>query len=260
MSQETQPRLADLLARYLEQQAEAHRVGAAVPDAEVTPYEAGPVQPVDAKLAWDEAQVALSFYAAQKVDGVVLPHWPALVASHEPVVALAFAAGNFPQLVRNFHLLVTGTADLASHRPNPGRPAEVPLLLDFADDVTRKRDFPRALLALGGLRLARQFEAAERFAQALDAVVPAEWRAGWDNERAALPWHAGHVEEARQRWQALEPTAPVLFNRGLAELFVGRPGAARVPLEEAIVQLPAGSAWQHLGRLYLTLAQLAEAK
>ena len=45
------------------------------------------------------------------------PFW----TTQDPAVDLAFCLGNFPQLVRNFHLLATGAADLASLRPNPGR-------------------------------------------------------------------------------------------------------------------------------------------
>jgi tetratricopeptide (TPR) repeat protein len=253
----TPPRLTELLARYLDRQAEAQRLGAVAAEPEVTPYEAGPVQPVDAKLAWDEVQVALAFYgSAETRERPALPHWPVLVAQQEPVVALVFSLGNFPQLVRNFHLLLTGAADLAALRPTPGRPVDVPLLVEAADEAVRQHDFPQALLALGGLRLAKQFEAAERCAQALAAAVPELWRPGWENERAALAWHAGQPEEARQRWQHLPASAPVLFNRGLAELFLGQPAAAREPLEAAVAQLPRRSAWQHLGRLYLTLAQM----
>ena len=62
MSHETavQPKLNDLLTRYLEKQAEAQAVGIASYDSEVSPYEVGPVQPLDPKLAWDEALTALA--------------------------------------------------------------------------------------------------------------------------------------------------------------------------------------------------------
>jgi uncharacterized protein HemY len=48
----------------------------------------------------------------------------------------------------------------------------------------------------------------------------------------------------------------VLFNRGMAALFVKDVAAAKQHLNAAIAQLPASSAWHHLGRLYLTLAEL----
>src|SRR5437588_1804632 len=111
-----QPSLSDLLARYLARQADACAVGAAAGADEVTPYEAGPVQPIDPKLAWDEALAV--FALAQPPVSIrswkAPPTWSNLVASHEPVVALALAAGNFPQLVRNFHMILqmTNLADL----------------------------------------------------------------------------------------------------------------------------------------------------
>src|SRR5437899_211599 len=124
MSHETpvQPRLTDLLARYLDRQAEAHAMGAAAEPAEVTPYEAGPVQPIDPRLAWHEALAALACYgpSTEASSLPALPHWPTLVAGHEPVTALAFALGNFPQLVRSFQPLLHAAEPSA--RPEPGVP------------------------------------------------------------------------------------------------------------------------------------------
>ena len=52
MSTTVQPSLEVLMAGYVRRQAEAAALGlAAEPGAEVTPYEAGPVQPIDPKLA-----------------------------------------------------------------------------------------------------------------------------------------------------------------------------------------------------------------
>src|SRR5579883_2801288 len=100
-----QPTLNDLLAQYLHRQAESQAAGISRCDSEVTPYEVGPVQPLDPKLAWDEALAALGSAQPQKRQAP--PHWSLLVASHEPVVAIAFCAGNFPQLMRSFQSLLT---------------------------------------------------------------------------------------------------------------------------------------------------------
>jgi hypothetical protein len=257
MSHETpvQPKLAELLARYLDRQAEAHALGTVAEPGEVTPYEAGPVQPIEPRLAWSESLAALGFYGpAQTTALPALPHWPALVAGHEPVVALPLALGNFPQLVRSFHQLLHRT-ELA--RPQPaGVPVAAPQLREWADTVAGQRQFPQVLLALGGLRLAKQFDVAKTYTGQQEPHVPQAWRAGWENEKAALAWHSGECEQARQLWHALEPSAPVLFNRGVAELFLGQPGAARAALEAAAERLPENSAWQHLAQLYLTLAQM----
>src|SRR3954467_1931845 len=170
MSNETpvQPKLGDLLARYLERQAEAHAAGVATETGEVTAYEAGPVQPIDPKLAWDQARTALAC-EGPPVQTKAPPQWSALVASHEPAVALAFCAGNFPQLVRNFHMILQH-ADLTALRPVPGRPVAAPELTEWAGEVAAKKQVPQMLLALGALRLAKQFGEAEQYAKDHDAA------------------------------------------------------------------------------------------
>ena len=85
--------------------------------------------------------------------------------------------------------------------------------------------------------------------------VPPEWRAAWANERAALAWHRGQTKEALSSWQAQEENVPVLFNRGMASLFLNKRANARAFLQQAVDQLPEG-AWHHLGRLYLALAEM----
>src|SRR5437764_1284808 len=84
--------------------------------------------------------------------------------------------------------------------------------------------------------------------------VPAEWTVAWANETAALQWHRGEREQAARSWQALPESVPVLFNRGMAALFLGRPVEARAELRKAVERLPESSGWHHLGRLYLALA------
>ena len=250
-----QPSLTDLLARYLEKQADAQGAGIATFDGEVNPYEVGPVQPLDPKLAWDESLVVLPFYGkSQPQRRQAPPHWSQLVAGHESIVAIPFCVGNFPQLMRNFHQVLT-QPNLNELHPPAVRPAAVELS-PWVEEIAQKKQFPQMLLALGTLRLAKHYEAAEAFVRAHDAMIPAEWRAGWDNEKAALAWHCGRFEEARRLWDALAATPAVLFNRGMAALFANDCAAAKQHLTAAIAQLPASSAWHHLGRLYLTLAEL----
>src|SRR5207253_649225 len=81
------------------------------------------------------------------------PGWSGLVAGHEPVVALAMSAANFPQLVRNFHMILQA-GDLASMKPQAGRPVPATELRAWAEDVAGRKQFPQALLAIGALRLA----------------------------------------------------------------------------------------------------------
>ncbi len=253
-----QPTLPELMARYLNQQAGAHAAGLAAfdPSGEVVPFEAGPVQPVDPRPAWEEA-VAVLPLEHKKSSGQALaapPHWPNLVAAHEPVVALAFCVGNYPQLLRNLHM-VLHKANLTELRPQGGRPLPVPALLEWAKEVAANKQFPHMLLAVGALRLAKHFDEAADYLRTHEKSAPAQWRAAWANEKAALAWHRGQAEEALSQWQAQEATVPVLFNRGMAALFLGKTADARAALTEAVAQLPEAGGWHHLGRLYLTLAQ-----
>jgi tetratricopeptide (TPR) repeat protein len=85
--------------------------------------------------------------------------------------------------------------------------------------------------------------------------VPAAWRALRANEEAALAWHRGRAEEALALWQDQKASVPVLFNRGLANFFLGRPDVAQTALREAVAGLAETNAWHHLGQLYLTLGR-----
>jgi tetratricopeptide (TPR) repeat protein len=182
------------------------------------------------------------------------PAWPTLVAGHEPTVALALCVGNFPQLVRDLHPLLQ-TANLTELRPGSGRPAAVPGLTEWATMTVAKKSFPQALLAVGALRLAKQFDQAADLLTRCEADVPAAWRSAWANEQAALAWHRGDGEAARTLWKTQPASVPVQFNRGMAALFLGDAAEARTTLAQVVGELPEASAWYHLGRLYLTLAE-----
>jgi hypothetical protein len=259
MSNETpvQPKLSELMARYLDRQTGSHRSGLTAFNAnsEVLPFEAGPVQPVDPGPAWEAATAAMPFLATG-VDARTWrapPDWPQLVSAQEPAVALAFCVGNYPQLMRDLHLILH-KANVRDLLPVSGRPLAVPGIDDWARQVAAKKDFPSMLLALGSLRLAKQFEHATRYVQDHDQSMPSEWRPAWANEKAALAWHRGQVEDALKQWETQAPSVPVLFNRGMAALFLGKPDA-QAPLAQAVAQLPEAGAWHHLGRLYLALAR-----
>src|SRR5438445_8457859 len=108
-SRSVQPALADLFTGYLRQQISRQAAGLAVTDSagEVVPFEAVPVQPIDAGLAWGEAvAVARCFQPQSKTPTwLIPPDWATTVSSQESVAALSFSFGNYPQLVRNLHAL-----------------------------------------------------------------------------------------------------------------------------------------------------------
>jgi tetratricopeptide (TPR) repeat protein len=128
-------------------------------------------------------------------------------------------------------------------------------LIRWADQIVKRNQFPDILLAVAALRLAREFERAVKLLQE-ESEVPAEWRAAWENERAAVAWHQGQTKEALTSWQAQKESIPVLFNRGMACLFLNQRADARPALQKTVAHLPDDDAWHHLGRLYLALAEM----
>jgi tetratricopeptide (TPR) repeat protein len=249
-----QPDLTALMARYLGRQSAAHAAGlAAVEPGAVEPYEAVPVQAVDPRQAWDEANAVLTHFGNAGKVGKAPADWPQLVAAQPSHTGLAFAAGNFPQMVRDLAPLYR--AESLAELPAVDGPAVSGTAVDsWAEKAARADSFPQLRLALGALRLARQWDAAEALIQKHSGQVPAPWADAWKNETAAVLWHRGRKEEAARLWQALPESAPVLFNRGMAKLFLGRVADARAELQKAVERLPEASSWHHLGRLYLALA------
>ncbi|MGE3805310.1 MAG: hypothetical protein AB7K24_11615 [Gemmataceae bacterium] len=248
----TAPNLSELLSRYLERQHEASAQGLTAVEGDVIPFEAVPVQPVEPRLAWDEARAALDFFRKGATAGSTPPDWPTLVAGQEPAFAVALAAGNYPQLVRDLHRLLQARSP-SLLQPAGGRPVAASSLPGWAGG---DHPFPETLLAVGTLRLARYFDDAQELVDRHADEVPAEWRDAWENERAALAWHQGRAREAHDLWCRMPDSAPVLFNRGMSALFLDRPKDARTWLNKAVAEIPETSAWHHLGRLYLALAEM----
>jgi hypothetical protein len=247
--------LSALLARYVSRQATRIQDGGLAPElgSEIVLHEAGAAQAVDPRLAWDEAIAALQTASKSALPALsTVPDWRALVAAQEPALDLAFCAGNFPQMVRNLSLLLAGEAG------SQGAPFRSTSLTTWAEQSSRK-PFPQPLLAVGLLRLSQDFDRARRLLKDREADVPAEWKATWKNEEAALAWHSGQLEEAASLWMKGDAEhAPTLFNRGMAALFLERPADAIAPLRQAVARLPETSSWHHLARLYLTLAEMRQ--
>jgi len=252
-----QPGLSELLGRFLHGQAGVHEAGlAAHVRGEVVPYEAAPSQPADPKLAWEESLAVLPFYAPQsRAKGLKAPpDWPALVAAQESALAVAFCLGNFPQLIRSLQPLLH-SSNLQPPLASNARPFDSPELSRWASQAASRKEFQASLLTVAALRLAKNFDRADELLPE-ESDVPSEWRVAWANESAALAWHRGQTKEALTSWQAQEDTVPVLFNRGMACLFLNKRANARTFLQQAVDQLPEDGAWQHLGRLYLALAEM----
>ena len=249
-----QPTLEALMAGYVRRQAEAASLGFGLGEgAEVTPYETGPVHPIDAKLAWEESLTALSYLHISTKGSKAPAGWAHLVAQMEPQVAIALCVGNYPQLVRDFHKLLQHE-DLSQLRPRVTPPMTVAPLANWAD---KANGFPDSILALAAYRLTRNFEQANAIAE---FTIPPQWQPAWENERAALLWHQGKTEAAIALWRTQTPSVPVRFNLAMANLFSGRGALAKPDFEAVMTQLPESSAWHHLAKLYHTLCVLRASK
>jgi hypothetical protein len=249
--------LADLFSQYLHRRTTAHEAGfASTESSEVVPFEAVPVQPIDARLAWTESQAALRFFQpnADTRSWPAPPDWTDLVAAQEPALGLALATGNFPQAVRNLNPLLQNS-NLAGLRPGHA-PGSVRYASGLAAWASLQKRWPQLIHAVGILRLAKDFDRAWDLVKRHQGEVPAEWRAAWANEQAALAWHQGETDRAVALWQAQDVSAPILFNRGMSALFSDQPNEARTWLAQAAGQIPEESSWHHLCRLYLALAEM----
>jgi hypothetical protein len=250
--------MADLLLQYLDRQAAAHDRGlAASLSGSVVPYEAAPVQAVDPRMAWDEAVAVFRFFDSEvrTSDWPIPTDWPTLAGIHELAPGIAFSAGNFPQLVRQLYPLIHAEK-LSVLQISGSQPVEMAELASWADQTVRKASSPQTLFVAGVLRLARQFDQADEWLKRHQAGMPTAYRAAWANEAAALAWHRGNLDEAAALWQSQATSVPVLFNRGMADLFRDRPAGGLATLSQAVAQIPEGDAWHHLGRLYLALAEM----
>ena len=80
----------------------------------------------------------------------------------QSLVAIPFCVGNFPQLMRDFHQILT-QPNATESLPTAGRPAVADELQPWVDAIARKKQFPQMLLALGAMRLANHFDSADAF-------------------------------------------------------------------------------------------------
>src|SRR5262249_51562859 len=153
--------------------------GAEAPDlgGEVLPHDAAALQAADPRLAWDEAVAALAPGGRPAAGSLpapsAVPDWRNLGAAQDPALDLALCGGHFPPLVRHLSLLrQAGEArQAAGARPFPSE-----ALLAWADQAA-KSPWPLPLLAVGVLRLAREFTRAAELLRQCAASAPAEWKA-----------------------------------------------------------------------------------
>jgi len=255
-SPSTPPTIAELTAGFLNRPADAEALAAAA-DAigEVQPHEVSVGFRAEPGLAWRGSLEVLAAFGLSTSPIPAPGDWGSLVVRQESVAALPFALGNYPQRVRDLDTLVRSD-DVTNLLPQSVDAAAASTgLLKWGTRHLQSGELPHALIAAANYRAARDFDRANEALKGLKSAVGTGWDAVLANEEAALLWHRGEYAKAADLWDTLPDSAPVQFNRGMASLFLGRPGAAE-HLRAAVAGLPETSAWHHLANLYLTLAEL----
>jgi tetratricopeptide (TPR) repeat protein len=232
-----QPSLEDLMVRFLAARSDAAAAAVEPSEGEVEPHEVAAGFRVDPRAAWIDATMGNSTAPVP-----LPPDWATLANQPTSAFAVPLAAGNFPQRVRDLHPLLTkfNPAELLPSATQPPLPGLVGLRNWIRDNAAAK-----PVLAAGLARLIGDFDTA-------DALLPADAA----NERAALLWQRGRCEDALAAWTALPEAPAVLFNRGMALLFLGKTAEAKTALAKTIAVLPEASGWNALARLYLALAEI----
>lgn len=237
-----QPTLAELTVRFLASRSDA-ATAAVEPAGEVEPHEVAAGFRVDARVAWADAVAPLN--PGAHAPGSPLPtDWAGVVNHPAPAYAVPMAAGNIPQRVKDLHPLL-GSFDPVKLRAVESAPPMTAGLRAWVEKTAPTN----ALLAAGVARAAGDTDRAGELLAGTNGPAA-------DNERAALLWQIGQFAAAAVVWEGMAETPAVLFNRGLARLFLGRPADAKPALRAAAAALPEGSGWHALAELYLAVAEM----
>ncbi len=235
-----QPSLEDLTIRFLASRSDAAATAVELGEGDVEPHEVATGFRVDPWAAWKDATSQLTAATVP-----LPPDWVTLVNQPARVFSVPMAIGNFPQRIRDLHPLLKEFIP-AELRPSSSQ-APLPGLLGLRSWIA-KNAATQPLLAAGLARLIGDFAIAESLLAQQDPLAV--------NERAALFWQKGRCEEALAVWSELADSPAVLFNRGMALLFLCRFAAAKNPLATASAALPETSGWKSLAMLYHSLAEI----
>lgn len=252
------PSPAELLTKFLARTSEDRTAGIAeTPASEVQPYEAAFAPLVEPRTAWEEAIAAPRLLVRDSANWKFSPpsQWTAFATSPEGKLAVAFAAGNFPQMVKDLPRLVHET-DRSKLRSTPRCEESSYALTDWAEKAFQSDEMPRKLVAIGVLRAAGHITLAGQLLGRMQSTAADEWRGALANEQAALLWETGEIQEAMRLWQSMPDSAPACFNRGMSSLFTDMAAEARPHLQQAVQLISDDNAWHHLARLYLTLTEM----
>jgi tetratricopeptide (TPR) repeat protein len=240
-----QPTIDSLMVRFLASRSDAAAPAVETGEGEVEPHEVAAGFRVDPRAAWLDATAAITTGGnAPPPAGPPPTEWAALVAQPAAAFALPMAAGHFPQRVKDLQPL------LAKFNPNELRPHggqhPTPGFAGLRNWLA-KTGPASPLVAAGIARTLGDFDTAEKLLTEVDRT---------ENETAALLWSKGEGDAAMAVWDGVAESPAVLFNRGMARLFLGRVAEAREWLRKAVDAIPDASGWNALARLYLAVAEI----
>lgn len=253
------PQLSELFVNFLNRSVDSEALDAEVAAlGEVEPHEVAVGFRAEPKMAWLEGMEVVQLTAPKSSVPTAPPEWAGMVVRHSSLPALPFAAGNYPQRVRDLSALLQ-SKDLNNLRPQGEVTTDRPAagsLRTWAAKQMQQGEIPARLAAIGILRSAQDYDLAAEYLQTLKKTARPEWQTAIGNEEAALLWQRGQTEAALALWNTLPETAVVLFNRGMAALFLNQTATAREALAKSVKALSEASAWHHLASLYLALAEM----
>src|SRR5262245_55447592 len=254
IGQVSPPSIRDLTVSFLKRNEEAEGVFSALAFGEVELHEVSVAFRIEPRQAWHDGLRALKAFG--HTSSISAPAaWAEIVARQTPVAAVPFAAGNHPQRVRDLNALLQNE-DLIRLRPEHAESSAASNgLKNWAAQQIRKGDPHLVMVVAGALRAAGDLDAAAAALAELRSRTPPVEQPAIANEEAALLWDRGEWEKAVAIWQSLPESVPVLFNRGMADLFLGRSEEARNSLRKAIADLSEDDPWHHIASLYLALAE-----
>jgi len=240
-----QPTIEALMVRFLASRSDAASAAVETGESEVEPYEVAAGFRVDPRAAWLDAVAPITSGGNAPPPAVQIPtEWASLVAQPAAAFAVPMAAGHFPQRVKDLQPLLT-KFNPAELRPG-GSQAPLPGFTGLRSWLA-KNGANNPLVAAGIARTLGDFDTAGKFLTGVN---------GAENDHAALLWQQGKCAEALAAWDAMAEAPAVLFNRGMARLFLGQIAEAKPTLQKAIEAIPEASGWQALARLYLAVAEI----
>lgn len=244
------PSLSDLMTRFLADPLPAITGGGG----DVTPHEVLTAFRIDSRTAWSEAGSVLGLFGVAKPELAAPPEWAALVARAE-MTAVPIAIGHYPQLARDVARLVTFEAGPVPHSQD----ADFPALIRWSKKASLAKSPIERLVAAAVFRLLGRWTDAELILQPDrgEGDGTRSWKALHANEVATLAFVKGEYESALRTWETQPESPAMVFNKGLANLTLGRKERAIGQFQKAISELPADGSWADLARLYQTIAEFS---